>query len=833
MNKTNYIAKTFAFVLLSIMILCVVTSSALAGNGNKKSSKTKQTKLWQQIDESSLQSQRERNAFTSAKYLVYSLNRTAFKNLAAEAPLEFTEAARQTEVILEIPTPDGKIARFRLEESPMLAPEIAAQFPTWKTYSGQGIDDPTATARFDYNINGFHGYVMGATGTYLIDPYSLTDQKNYIVYYKGNLSENSEPFTCNVGGNKTENAKLSPSTAPEVFSNGTQLRTYRLAIAATKEYTNFFGGNVNTAFGAVQTTVNRLIVIYRRELASTFMLVTGVNHMFTNANDGGFPDASVMNASSLSLPRNQIVMDNGNGGNPGPVGNANYDIGHVLSRTANPDGVASSPSLCNDSAKARGFTGSQTPQGDGFDVDYVAHEIGHQFNMSHTFNNDIDGTCNQREPTSAYEPASGVTIMGYGGICAPRNLSANSIEYFNLRSFEQSLMWFQQIANGTFGGIDQNCGGTTGPMGTPPPPSGNTPPTATSPGNFTIPRLTPFTLTATAMDANMDALTYSWEEFDLGAATRSTGDVDDDAVGGARPIFRAYNPSTSGSRTFPSLTYILNPANNDPAGSNQPSQTYMGTLPNAPTMGSTNGYVCAPAETCVRGERLPNIARIMNFRVTVRDNNAAGGGVADALSTVTVVAGAGPFRVTVQDSFNNLSPAVTWQAGTMQTVTWDVANTNAAPINAANVNILLSTDGGQTFPITILANTPNDGTQQIIVPNNPTTMARIKVEAVGNIFFDINNANFEITAPTAANVSVSGRVVSSSGRGISNGIVTSTDQNGEVRTARTNSFGYYRFNEVEVGQTYVLNVRHKRYQFSPRVVSVSEDISGFDFIAEN
>jgi hypothetical protein len=843
MNKINYIAKLFAFNVLFAMIFCIATTNTFAGNGNKNSSKTKQAKLWQQIDESSLQSRRERSDFSSAKYLVFSLNKTAFKNLAAQAPLEFTEAARQNEVILEIPTPEGTIVRFRLEESPMLAPNIAAQFPTWKTYSGQGIDDPTATARFDYNINGFHGYVMGATGTFLIDPYSLSDQKNYIVYYKGNVSESSEPFTCNVGGNKTENAKLSSPIAPEAFSNGTQLRTYRLAVAATKEYTNFFGGNVNTAFGMVQTTVNRLIVIYRRELASTFMLVTGTSHVFTNANDGGYPEATNSMVADLSLPRNQIVMDMGNTanpGNPGPVGNANYDIGHVLSRTGNPNGLASSPSLCDPTAKAQGFTGAQVPQFDGFDVDYVAHEIGHQFAMSHTFNNDIDGSCSTRSTDSAYEPASGVTIMGYGGICAPRNLSANSIEYFNLRSFDQSLMWFQQIAGGV-NGINPNCGTPTN--------NGNTPPVVTSPGNFTIPRLTPFTLTASATDANSDALTYLWEEFDLnvngatgsvpnttpqgGNPVRNNTDVDSDENGTIRPIFRAYNPSTSGSRTFPSLNYILNPANNDPAGSNQPSQTYMGTLPNAPTMGSTNGYVCAPTETCVRGERLPTIARIMNFRVTVRDNNAAGGGVADAQSTVTVVAAAGPFEVTTQNSLSNLAPAVTWQAGTMQNVTWNVAGTDANGINTAFVNILLSTDGGQTFPITILANTPNDNNQIITVPNNPTTTARIKVEAVGNIFFDINNANFAITSPTAASVSVAGRVLSSFGRGVSNAVVTSTDQNGVVRTVRTNPFGYYRFTDVAAGQTYVLGVRHKQYTFSPRVVSVSEDLSGFDFIAGN
>ncbi len=288
---------------------------------------------------------------------------------------------------------------------------------------------------------------------------------------------------------------------------------------------------------------------------------------------------------------------------------------------------------------------------------------------------------------------------------------------------------------------DTDDGGSCGTAGA----NNNTVPTVNAGGSFTIPRLTPFTLTATGNDADagdVANLLYSWEQYDLAPSASgqlgtpaNTYDVDTDGV--LRPLFRVYSPVASNSRTFPSLTFILNPANNNPAGSNNPPLTYMGTHPtNAP------GAVCETDVTCVIGENLPSVTRTMNFRVSLRDRR---GGMIDAGTTVAVAGAAGPFRVTTQDT------ATTWAGNSTQTVTWDVAGTTANGINAANVKISLSTDGGQSFPITILASTPNDGTEQITVPNNATTQARIKIEAVGNIFFDINNVNFTITASAPTN----------------------------------------------------------------------------------
>jgi (2Fe-2S) ferredoxin len=232
--------------------------------------------------------------------------------------------------------------------------------------------------------------------------------------------------------------------------------------------------------------------------------------------------------------------------------------------------------------------------------------------------------------------------------------------------------------------------------------------------SFNVPMQTPFALTASATDANGDAITYDWQEYDLGASTTAVPNTD---ASGAMPIFRPYLPTTNGTRSFPSMQYILNNAN-------VPPSTYGTNL--------------------LTGELLPAIARTMNFQVVARDNRPNAGGVSTATATVVVDAASGPFNITAPNT------AATWAANSTQTVTWNVANTAAAPVNAANVKISLSTDGGLTFPTTLAASTPNDGSQTVTVPNIQTTQARIKIEAVGNIFFDISDANFAITAGVAA-----------------------------------------------------------------------------------
>ncbi len=726
--KNYFILRIFSsvFILLGIAFC---THDIFAANRDN------QGKLWQQAAESGFQLKGNRGLFPE-KYATFRLNENVLKNYLREMPQEFTDEARLKSVIIEIPMPDGSLAKFRIEESQILAAHLQKDFPTWKTFQGYGIDDSGATARFDWTSKGFHGYIFTSKGTVFIDPFQENDTENYLVYYKHEFGKPTGDFTCRTdeGFAKLLGIENLNFDNPSSFSIGTNIRTYRIAVATTGEWAR--GTTMSTdpqtvrtaALAALTTSINRLDGIFRRELSVSLQLVNppitdeATNIIFDDPATDPYDNTD----SEAQLEINQATIT-------ARVGTPNFDVGHLYGTGGG--GVASSPSVCRANSKAQGYSARAGFYGDPFTVDYAAHEVGHQFGASHTYNNsDPSGACTTRSAQNAFEVASGSTIMSYVGICNQRNLQQyvdTVFPMFHIRSLTEMITNIQ----------DTDDGGSCGTAGA----NNNTVPTVNAGNSFTIPRLTPFTLTATGNDADagdVPNLLYSWEQYDLAPSASgqlgtpaNTYDVDTDGV--LRPLFRAFSPVSSNSRTFPSLTFILNPANNDPAGSNNPPLTYTGTHPtNAP------GAICEPSVTCVIGENLPSVSRTMNFRVSVRDRR---GGMIDAGTTVAVAGAAGPFRVTTQDT------ATVWAGNSTQTVTWDVAGTTANGINAENVKISLSTDGGQTFPTTILASTPNDGTQQITVPNIATTQARIKVEAVGNIFFDINNVNFTITASAPTN----------------------------------------------------------------------------------
>jgi hypothetical protein len=308
--------------------------------------------------------------------------------------------------------------------------------------------------------------------------------------------------------------------------------------------------------------------------------------------------------------------------------------------------------------------------------------MGHQFGGNHTFNGTTSscGGGNRNLPT-AYETGSGSTIMAYAGICGAQNVQSNSDAYFHGGSLAEMGAYIT--------GTGATCGTVIN--------TSNSPPTANAGSSYTIPKSTPFTLTASGTDPNGNSLTYNWEQMNNNNSTQPPVAT---ATGG--PNFRSFTPTTSPSRTFPVLSAIV--------GNTSPTW-----------------------------EVLPSVARTMNFRVNVRDNASPYGCTEKSDMTVTINGTAGPFLVTSPNT------AVSWLGNSTQTITWNVAGTTANSVNCANVKISLSTDGGFTYPTVLLASTPNDGTQDVTIPNISTTTARVKIEGVGNIFFDISNANFTIT----------------------------------------------------------------------------------------
>jgi reprolysin-like metallo-peptidase family M12B/HYR domain-containing protein len=618
------------------------------------------------------------------------LDKAALSHLLSQAPMEFSEAANRSKLILTLPMPDRTFARFWIEESPIMEASLAARFPEIKTYQGQGIDDPTATTRFDWTPKGFHAIVLSASGTVYVDPNG--SDTDYISFNKSDFRRSGEKFHCHVEEPDFVMERQTNEILPQVVTNAGTLHTYRVAVAATGEYTAFQGGTVAQALAAINTTMNRVNGIYQRELSIRMVLIANeTNIIYTNA----MTDPYTNGDPNTMIGENQSNVDT-------VIGSANYDIGHVFGTDS---GGLASAGVCAGN-KARGVTGSGAPVGDAFDVDYVAHEMGHQFGASHTFNGSTD-SCGggNRVSSAAFEPGSGSTIMAYAGICGAEDLQPHSDDYFHVKSLEQIVAF---IAGHT-------CDVETA--------TGNVAPIVNAGADFTIPMGTPFMLTGSGVDLNADTLTFDWEEYDLG--TQSPPSTDD----GSRPIFRSFNPTASFSRIFPKLSDILN-------------------------------------NTSTFGESLPATTRNMTFQLTVRDNRAGGGGVSSDTMQVNVTNSSGPFAVTQPNG------PVVWTTGSTQTVTWNVANSTAAPVSCTNVKISLSTDGGNTFPFVLAASTPNDGSQTITVPNFPSTTARVKVEAVGNIFFDISNPNFIVNAPPV--ITCPANVVTSTDPGACSAVVNFT-----------------------------------------------------------
>lgn len=617
------------------------------------------------------------------------------------------DQARSRSTIISLPNADGQLEQFEVFEASNFEPELQARFPEIRAYSGKGLTDRFATLKLSISPQGIQTMVFRAGNVNeFIEPYSQ-DHTVYSVF-RSSREKGSLPWTCSTQ-EKVMFSGINSNIAGRIESSAGELKTMRLAQSCNGEYANWFGATssaqVALVLAAYNATLTRCNGVYEKDLALHLNLVPEtVNVIYYNpATD---PYTSLPNWNTqLQIALNTTLTGPGT---PLAANNAAYDIGHMFGASGGGGNAGCIGCVCVDgvasgtgATKGRGITSPADgiPMGDNFDIDYVAHEVGHQLGANHTFSMSNEGTGVNKEV------GSGITIMGYAGITG-QDVAPHSIDIFHEASIEQIQV---NLAG-------KSCPITTSLTGI------NATPVVNAGSDYTIPISTPFALMGSATDADAgDVLTYCWEQDDNGTGATTGSNSVASPTKTIGPNWLSFKDNTSPVRLMPRLSTIL-------AGN-----SVTGPLPG----GDPGANI----------EALSSVARTLNFRLTVRDNRPYNSGTSEVGQTnfdntvITVNAATGPFLITSQNS------PVSYDASSSQTVTWSVNGTTGAPINCANVKISFSTDGGNTFPIVLAASTPNDGSEAFTVPAILTTLGRIKVEAIGNIFFDINNANITITPP--------------------------------------------------------------------------------------
>lgn len=669
--KKNQILTAVLFVLISIG--CVVNSYA------------QKTKFWNSLPSNSVENITPLKGFQWQEVNIISIPRSTLFNNFREVPKETaTFRSQNSNFILSLPLTMGEVKDFRLVETALLTPESAAEFPFIKTYLGTDIENPKNTLHLTLSHLGINAMMLVGNETYYIKPYELNGSDEHLVFNR-NAEIIPKGVSCGVSD---KDLKLDLNEIEKGFRgvSDCQLRTYRVVVAATGEYTTWAGSQANAA-AQITTTINNVKAIYQRDATITFTLTINNSLLYTNAATDPFTITGGTSSTTLQQSHDAIVA---------AVGSANFDLGHVFSNDWD-GGLASSPSICSSSSKGKAQSGLSTatfssgPSGSIMEGT-VAHEMAHQFNVSHTMSSNAGGCSGNVSLATAVETGGGSTLMAYASVCTGNSYQTNSDNYFHTTSITQMTSY----------AISQNtCGTITS--------ASNTAPVLTATAaSYTIPVSTPFLLEATGSDVNGDAITYTFEQTNPAAAASTSNPSSTSTTG---PLFRSYPPNSNNFRYFPPLANVI-----------------AGTTPTF--------------------EVLPSVARTMNFRAVARDNRS-GAGCSSEVSWTITTSGTTPFRVSSQNSASSFAA----NGSNTFTITWDVSGTNAAPINCANVKITFSTDGGATFPNVLLSSTTNDGTETITVPNLPTTAGRIKIEGVGNIFFDVNDANITITSSCAAEAS--------------------------------------------------------------------------------
>ena len=621
---------------------------------------------------------------------VLSLDFTSFKTSLQSTPLRgISHGVSGTTIIL--PDEKGDFQEFKIFEAPVFSPSLSAKFPEIKSYVGYSTDNSGAVLRMSVSPKGVQTMISYKNRPTVFMQPLKDDVSNYVVYNR--LSKRDLPkeeFICSTADDLVKEPTPHQDNITQRDANDQTLRKFRLAISVNGEYTTYHGGTVAGALAAINATMARVNAVFETDMAITFEVQDFPELIYTNAATD--PYSNSLSAWNVEL---QNTLTN-------TIGNAAYDIGHMFGASGGGGNAGCIGCVCvddtsspSDENKGAGITSPAdgVPQGDTFDIDYVAHEIGHQMGALHTWSHSGAGGA------ANIEPGSGSTIMGYAGITGS-DVQPNSDPYF---SYYSILQITDNVTNTRLCWQDNSPVTLT-----------NNPPVANAGSDVTIPQGTAYVLRGSATDADSgDTLMYCWEQNDDGVVTRTS--FGPTLTSGA--MARSLPPTTASNRYIPKLSRVV-----------------------AGQLTETN-----PPDGGGDWETVSTVGRDLNWALTVRDRNPTatglGGQTSFDLMKITVDASSGPFVVTSQTT-NEM-----WNAGSTETVTWDVAGTNTGNVNTPKVNILLSIDGGMTFPYTVASDVDNDGSHTFTVPatgGGDTTQARIIVEGKDNIFYAMNSSNFSI-----------------------------------------------------------------------------------------
>lgn len=624
--------------------------------------------------------------------LAYSAFRLDYAGLVAhlaKAPIEFTDAAAQRNFTLEMPQADGSVETFALWRTEMMMPGLAAARPEIRTYAGESLDSPGKKIHFTVSpYLGFDALVrLADKGIEYIEPLATGQNDYYMAYDRHNYPQGmgvQQPAKY-LPPSPAELAETRPTVAPVVPRGGgkefsgtpAKLRIYRFACTTTGKFGEDYITKEATLAKVVSTT-NKLNAIYEADLAVRLKLIDEEEKLiFINSATDPFTGPT---AADWLNQNTQVIIN--------AIGQlSKFDIGHCFARYISGDAAGIAGGDCCSNNKGRGVSTGNLPYGDDF-FSVVGQEVGHMWAGGHSWN--LCEAIGGRSPGSACEPGSGSTIMGYSGVCGGDNvINARGDLYYQACSIIEIRNFVETGFGSTCGTVEE---------------TGNQNPVVTLnyPDNFFIPISTPFELKGSATDPDGDALTYCWDEIDLGPPTPLGTAI------GNSPLFRSYKPTTLPNRIFPKLQNVL-------------------------------------LNTTDIREILPTYNRDLKFCLVARDNRTGGGGIGFDTVSFRSTTDAGPFRVSSPNSSSDI-----WYGNEYRTITWDVANTNKAPVNCQKVNILLSTDNGNTYEFTLATGVPNTGRYCAKIPDIDDNLCRIKVEAADNIFFDVSNAAFKIKHPLTA-----------------------------------------------------------------------------------